>query len=36
VLLRGYQDHALSMTRRMGWLEADLPPRDLMALESFK
>jgi predicted esterase len=25
VLLHGYQDHALSMTRRMGWLDADLP-----------
>ncbi len=25
ILLHGYQDHALSMTRRMGWLEADLP-----------
>lgn len=25
ILLHGYQDHALSMTRRMGWLDADLP-----------
>lgn len=25
ILLHGYQDHALSMTRRMGWLGADLP-----------
>jgi predicted esterase len=25
VMLHGYQDHALSMTRRMGWLEASLP-----------
>ena len=25
ILLHGYQDHALSMTRRMGWLDAELP-----------
>lgn len=25
ILLHGYQDHALSMTRRIGWLDADLP-----------
>jgi predicted esterase len=25
VLLHGYQDHAMSMTKRIGWLEGDLP-----------
>lgn len=29
VLLHGYQDHAMSMTRRMGWLERPLPFRIL-------
>jgi len=29
VLLHGYQDHAMSMTRRIGWLEKELPFRIL-------
>lgn len=34
ILLHGYQDHALSMTRRMGWLERPDLPFQILAINA--